>query len=376
MLKNTANWKTYQTVQAYEDVIARHAQYIRWIRSYLCPCLNAMTMQPSAQCTLCKGRGRIRKPPGVLSIRDEVVAHDNMGKCYPKHLPVVVGTAIIKKLGIPLTLDGTQPTDGSYVQLAEPWEREYARLTASYDFNSEQAVLSENSDVLRLNMLRTIAPRFNYLGKAYTGDITAVTRVRNVTKSETYTVARFERDYIHLNGMGTWAAGNVLEVDYKYLRPFQFALLGISEKIRWVQPYVLDEAEATLIVPYYCKVSPDDLFTALAVENIGSAVIDPTVSGVGNNDEIRNYYDICKLMSVIDRNGNSYVVGTNVELFGRNELKWLTTKPTVNYSIQFMFHPTYIALKTYATMRNAENKEFANRVNLMLFDKISGETTF
>lgn len=364
-----AVFNTYQNTKQYEDALARHGQYVRWTRALLCPCLNEMTHQPDVQCTLCKGRGRIYKPPTTMQIKMELGRHNNTGVIYPTMTPVVAGESQVIRQGVDLVVSASQPSDGSFIQLEPPFPKEYQRLYVNYTFSPLIYVTDENADVIGTNTLRGVTLRFNYRGKTFEGSIAGVTRVYNVDKDETYTVSSYAKEYIYLSDMGTWASGDVLAVSYSYVQPFSFILLGISPKTRYEKPYVLDEADLTMIAPYWATIGPDDLFTALAADQQGSAIIDPEYTE--GNDEVKNYFDLSRILAVIDLNGTEYEINTDVELYGRNEIKWLTTKPTVKYTINFLYNPTYRALIAHTTIRRAENKEFANKINLQQYDKVN-----
>ena len=334
----------------------------------MCPCINAQTRQPDPSCTLCEGRGSIYKNPGPQSILQEQVRHDSAGRVYPTYTPVS-GTPTVTLRDVELSL-GTPPVDGSYIQLATPYPKSHEPLMANYDYSPIVSVTDEDSDVIGTNTLRVTAPMFSESGKSFEGSVNAVTRVYNSSKEETYTVSNYAKEYIYLSSTGTWESGDSLEVDYSYVKPFPFMLSQVSMKMRYEQAYVLDQADTVMVTPYWAKISSNDLFTALASEQYAAAVVDPRFTT--GNDEIKNYYDIAKLVEIIDSNGTEYTVGTNVELYGRNELKWLTTKPTVKYTATFHYHPTYVALDNLPTLRTSENKSFVNRVNLKLRDKTDG----
>jgi len=366
-------FKTLQTVDRYEKAIARHGQYVRWTRGILCPCMNPTTMQPSPNCSMCKGRGRIYKTPDLFSVVQEIARHDGNGKVYPKYTSIM-GTPFVWRKGSLLTLAAQQPADGSYIQLDPPYPKAHERVRVDYNFSPEIEVTAENSEVVGTNTLRTIATRFMENGKTFEGSISEVSRVYNATKDETYTVSEALKEYIYLQDMGTWEAGDVLEVDYKYVKPFNFLLIGISPRLRYEQPYILDEADSTLITPYWARVAPEDIITALASEQQGSAVVDPGLAA--GNDIVRNYFDLAKILYVIDQEGNEYEAGSDVELYGRNELKWNITKPVKRYSVMLTYHPTFTALMNYSTLRTSENKSFANKINLILRDKTSNEVRY
>lgn len=367
-------FRTFQTPKNYEEALARHGQWIRWIKVLTCPCIDPTTGQADIHCNLCHGRGRIYRNPGPFRIKQEIVKHDNMGRLYPKYTPVIQGTVTVWQQGTQLTVSGTQPADRSHVQITTPWPKAYKRLRIDYDFDPIISVTGEDSEVYDTNLLRVRDARFLTEGRTFEGSVEAVTRVYNATKDETYTVASFQKEFIYLESMGTWQSGDVLEVDYQYLKPFDFLIHSISQKRRYESPYVIDSADATVVTPYWADIAPNDLLTALAVEIPAFSVVDPSHS-VGN-DEIGDYFDISRLTQIIDANGTEYIPGTDVIVHGRNEIKWLVSKPTVKYTAHFLYHPTYVALLTYDTARHAENKSFVNRVNVMMFDKINREVTF
>jgi len=370
----SSQFRTYQTPQNYEEALARHAQFIRWQKGYMCTCINPQTGQADPSCSTCSGRGVAYRTPEAMSILQEIAKHDNLGRVYPVNTPVVLGTPVVTQRGTVLTLAETQPADGSYVQLDPPHPKEWERLYIEYDFTPVISVTDEDSTVISADTLKTVATQFTYKGKTFESSIDAVTRVYNVTQDESYTVSAAIKEYIYLTtDMANWESGDVLEVDYTYVVPSRLLLVGISEKLRYTQAYVMEEAQALLVIPYYVKVSSSDLFTALSSEQEASVVIDPTVDS--NNDEINGYFDVSKLLFVIDQSGVEYTIGTDIELYGRNEVKWNVTKPTVPYSVMFLYHPTFSALESMPSLRNAEDKSFANKINLKLFDRTSGEFT-
>lgn len=366
----SSQFRTFQTPQNYEQALARHGQWLRWTAGVTCPCLNYETFQPNPACSLCRGRGRIYKAPGKFRLLDEISRHDSFGRVYPLYTPIVASSAIVHRQGSILTQAGSQPSDYSYVQLDPPYPKAWQKVTMDYEWNPDISVTDENSTVYGTNLLRTVATRFAERSKNFEGSIKSASRVYNDTKDETYTVVSAYKEYIYLQAMGTWEVDDVLEVDYIYQKPFNFLLVGITPRMRYEQPYVLEEADAILVTPYWAQIAPDDLLTAMAVEQIGRAVVNPKVTA--GNDEISAYYDLSRLLRIIDQAGTEYSVGsgTNVEIFERNELKWNITKPVIPYVAQFTYHPTYTALGSMHSLRNAENKAFVNRISVKQFDRV------
>lgn len=369
-------FRTFQTVKRYEAALARHGQWIRWIQSIKCPCLVNNSMNPDPSCDQCNGRGRLFFTPGQFRILDETAKHDGNGKIYPAYTPVVDGTQSVYHQGTALALSGSQPSDGSYIQLASPYPELYRTLQISYEFTPDISITSEDSEVYSTNVLRTVATRFVDRGKSFEGSVKSVSRVYNVTRDETYTVSSATKEYIYLDAMGTWMAGDVLEVDYVYIKPFYFMMSAVTGKMAYEQAYILPEADSILVTPYWAQVSPEDLFTAMAQEQLASVVVRPTAPS--GNDVINSHFDLSRLIRLVDKLGNSYTVGPgkNVEIYGRNELQWNITKPTKAYTVQFTYHPTYTALVNLHTLRNAENKAFVNRINLKRYEHIHSKEVY
>jgi len=369
-------FKTYQKTASYEDSLSRHNQWVRWMQGINCPCVQSDTGQANPSCKLCKGRGKIYETPKSFKILQERVHHDNQGRIFPPRTPVVAGSCVAYLGGVELPLDATQPSDGSYIQLAEPYPRAYEAVFIDYTFSTHLSIESENSDVYGALTLRTINTRYTERGKSFEGSIVSVSRVYNATRDETYTVVDAVKEYIYLESMGSWESGDILEVDYIYVKPFGFMLNGITPRLRYEQPYVLEEADAILVTPYWAKVAPDDLITAMASEQVAQAVINPKIASA--NDVVISYFDLSYLIRVLDATGKSYTVGpgNDVEVYGRNEIKWNVTKPSVQYTVQFAYHPTFTAISNLHTLRNAENKMFVNRVSVRLFDHVHEKVVY
>jgi hypothetical protein len=368
-VRPTTGANLFQNPERYEQTLSRHGQFVRWVRAVLCPCLT-QSGQPDIRCRVCGGRGRIFTVPTSMSVSMEEAQHNNQGLITVKSSRLIPGTAEVRdKSGNVLPLSVPQPGDGVSVQLAPPYPKTWERVCVNYEFTPVQFVVGENSEVVGENTLRVRGARFTYNGKTYEGAVTVVSRVYNVTKDETYTVAKFAKEFISLSDMGSWVAGDILEVDFQYMPPFNFGLSGVSQKKRYESTWVMDQATAILVTPYWAKPVPDDLFTTLMAEAFGQMIIDPRARE--GTDIIKQVFDVSRITSLTGADGLPIPL-TNVQLYGRNEIKWLVTKPVQKYTVQYTYHPTYVALGEYSTLRTSENKEFVNRMNLMKFDNTDG----
>jgi hypothetical protein len=273
------------------------------------------------------------------------------------------------KIGNVIAL-GSQPSDHSYVQLAT-WPLPFEPITADYEAGLLRSVLNEDSEVVSFTskILRVLAPRIYTEGKTVSGSVEAVARVFNVTRTATYTVTSINKDFIYLQAMTSWQSGDILQVDYTYVLPVNLVMYGVSQKMKWEKAYVGQDASAVMVSPYYIRPGRDDIFTALSQEQVEEEIIDPTKT-VGN-DVLSRFFDVASIEEVVRADGYQYDPVADVSLFGRNEIQWITTKPSLKYMVRFHYHPTYRGLMNPSSIRFAENKSFAIRTSMAMFDKVS-----
>jgi hypothetical protein len=362
-----------QNRDAYERVLAHHGQWFRWVRAFLCPCLDEISAQPDPQCTICGGRGFIYHNPFHIKINQEYPKHDNLGRVFLEWSVWqndLTSLSIHDKMGNVIALSGTQPSDHSYIQLAS-WPLPYEPITVDYEAGLLRSVTNEACEVVSSvsKILRTLAPRIYTEGKTVSGAVETVTRVYNATKLETYTVVSINKDFIYLQAMGTWTQGDVLQVDYTYVFPVNLVMYGVSQKMKWEKAYVGQDASAMMVSPYYIRPGRDDIFTALSQEQVEEEIIDPTKTA--GNDVLSRFFDVASIEEIIRADGHQYDPVADVSLFGRNEIKWNTAKPTLKYMARFHYHPTYRGLQNPSSIRFAENKSFAIRTSMVMFDKVS-----
>jgi hypothetical protein len=360
-----AGFQTFQTVKNYDDALGRHGQWVRWLKGTACPCVDKFTSQPDPRCSFCKGRGFVYRNPDGIQVLQENAKHDGSGNVYPKNTPITSVLSVTHQ-GSELSLSSTQPADGGYVKLEPPYLKPYQRIKLDYVYSPEKSIDDENSEVIDTNLIRTVSTRFTDKGKAFTGSIERVTKVYNVSRDENYTVSFFARDFIYLQSMGSWESGDVLEVSYVYVSLFYFVISGVTPKMKYDRAYIMENADAILIAPSWIILTADDLFTAMAQEVSGRAIVNPGVSS--GNDSVVNVFDMSRVTYLLDNNHVEYTQGINFEVVERNQIKWITTKPTVPYVIEYLYHPTYRAIGDMSTVRNAENKHFANRINVKLYN--------
>ena len=403
MSDSASQFRTFQNVRAYESALGRHAQSVLWTRGITCPCISNDTQQADLDCVVCRSRGIIYRSPGPQKVYNELVKHDRSGRVFPRYAPIVVengfsvrvpsrdGTGGTAKIPVTISVvDGKQRINIDPPNIPPEFDVVYM----DYSFNPTKkvengggVVLDETNGVINIQVpVRTL------YGKQIEGRLLEVSAIRFDSDDENVpeqtldlatNVERFEAGYLidhdnvkietpsQLTDAIALATTNDadyrIEVDYTYTEPFQFLISNISERQRYTSPYITKEADASLTVPSWVRISPNDLFTVLAAEQISDEVLRPRAR---RNDIIRGAWDVVRVLEIQDMNGNSYPE-TAVEIQGRNELKWLVEKPNVPYSVQFLYNPTYVAIESYPSLRTAENKQFPQKINLKKWTRTS-----
>jgi hypothetical protein len=302
-------------------------------------------------------------------MRQERTTCNSYGRIIPFNAPVIPGTIAVFLRNIPLQLSATQPDDGSYIQLEKPYPERYSKLLVNYQFNPKITIINELALIPGTNVLKAVSV-FSYInGRNIPGTIAKVNQVRNITKSLDYTlnVSSFSKEFIFMNSMPSYSSGDEISISYEYIKPWIFLIEGIAPKKRYENAWILENAVATIVTPYYCQMSPNDVITALSGELQGFEILNPNQSGL---DIIKSYFDVSRITRIIDKSGKIYDP-SNVTLFERNKLIWNVTKPTVAYTVHFFYYPSYSLLQEYGTTRTAENKQFVNRYTLALLDKVN-----
>lgn len=374
------NLPLYQTPAVYEQALARHAQNVRWMKGVLCTCFSSTTQQADPKCSYCKGRGTRYLVPQRASIHEEL-QHCSYRGAVSTSLRYVPGSVVVRYESTRQSISIVDQSDGLSVLLASPYPKPYDRLLVSYESNLLVSVTADICDVIAtLSATRLVVrPRSTLLqsqGMDYESTIAAVQQVAVVyddATQGTLPVVKVERELITLDTTGVTKVITEIRATYSHALPFRFLVHSISEKVKWESGYVAENAQAMVIVPAYVKASVNDLFTILSAEQVANIVIDPVA---GSNDVVRNYYDLSKILDAQSSVGTALDL-SKVSIYNRNEIVWVTGyKPTTRYMLQVLYHPTFVALPTLPTLRNAEDKAFVNRINVVEYTRLSGKTTF
>lgn len=325
-------------------------------------------------------------------VYDELVSHDESGYISQRYTPITPesqdvrlpsrddtgGTSVVNST---LTADGRiRIDDVSDIEIFEPVYLDYKFnpvRSATERFPVRGAPLSRQfhgNAILQLDVGSTMIR-----GKQYGGRLIELTRINVMDVSgdtpvlrETLSLdlveAQLNYDAIlisnpNLSAISARYPGQGLElwVTYTYTMVFQFLISGISEKQRWTSPFITKEADVQLTAPHWTRISPNDVFTLLSAEQIGEEVIDPSAYNDGQLHMIRSYFDTHRILEVVDLDGNYH---DDVHLVGRNQVWWPNGAPNTRYTVQFLYHPSYTSIESFASLRNAENKAFVNKIML------------
>lgn len=368
-IENASQFRTFQTPQNYEAALSRHAQKVRWLQATTCPCISIDTNQPDPSCSVCRGRGYIYKNPTVFYDYEESVRHTNLGRVYPSKKLVSKDRIKIYRKGELLEVDLDKSTE-TVIQLKQPFPKTWEVLSAEYYWTPLERVEKENSkvigtNVIQINTVETVRDR------RIPVSLESVEEVRNATKDEVLTVSGFAKNFIYVQDMLNWEEGDTLEVTYTYVPPFDFLLVGVTGRIRYEQPYVLEDSDVVLVTPYWAQIGANDLITALSVNRL----IDTVVDDVNDVHTFKNIFDIEEIVSVIDQSANVYA-SPDVVLQDRNSMKWNIQNHPEKYTVKLKYHPTYTALTNLQGIRSAENKLFANRIGLKQYDILTDKVVF
>ena len=415
-----AVFRTYQTVRNYENALRRHGQSILWTRAILCPCIDPNTRQPELSCPSCRGRGRLYRPPGVQQVYNEAAKH-TVNAVTPRFGPLspngILRVRVPKRDGTGLTQEVTSSpaVDGRGINLSGPLvplhPQEHVYIDYAFDpsLHSVDALVDEHhgtgDQTYTIEGYTKVSGYFRTpitpehqthrhlsavrsFGKGYIDARLSIKLVYRTYDSDGNVVAGSETDvpftfdentgvvrYRIIEGDGSlpdYPTGGSwkIHITYSYNRPFRFVINNISEKQRYTSPYITQEADAVLTLPSWARVSPNDLFTVLAAEQTGEEIIDPNQSA-SLTDYIRGYYDVVRILEVVDKTGKYH---TGYTLQNNDELVW-TVKPTTPYTVQFLYNPTYVAVEGFPTLRAAENKQFPQKINLKKWSRTDSMPT-
>lgn len=371
------------TRSRYENKIALHSQYVRWLQATTCFCVSqAGDVDP--RCPACLGRGYIYKHQTVFDIFGENSPH--CGQHVRPRLTPLVGVSNVVRHCEPYTIKSFS-TSEIIIELANvrqaypsPWQT----ISVDYQYSIEKEFSGEveykGAGICKVPLQPVFLKKS---GGFVVGDILYVVTCNNVTKGINYTslVVGINRDELYLvfaNPSQEPDDGDVITAVVKYIDPFAFMLMGVSEKMRWADAYVITGGDAVMTVPYNVYIGDGDVIVQLIGEQRGSAVFSahppvPPAPAASWYDELPAF-DVSRVLFIRDSTNQIFTEYQDFVLKRGNQIHWLETAtvvPTGNYTVSFLYHPAFKVFGTKPSVRTPENLRMPRKVNLSVFDKVN-----
>lgn len=350
----------------YEALIARHGQWIRWLRASKCTCVSA-NGRPDLNCTKCGGEGYLYGfqeratetvmlsylDGGVVELPYEdatvVGVHDYMGLSYTP-------TARFGKF---CKISGDRTPDiGEQVQVI--LDRPIAKTVLETPLTYLGAGCFEAKE-LRVSGKEGIASE-----RSTQDDIISVASIYNITKNISYTPTGYRRNFIFADNVVDITVGDmVVAQQVVYLEPFLFAITGQQHSEPDWKFLEVVGGDASMTFPSWAGVGEGDIVTILADSQVGKVVIEKQVSGI---DIIPAFY--IDSIEYIESGSEKYFPSEHFDLWGVNKIKWRSVLelPADNSPlfVMFRYFPTYRVIREFPNVRSSENQHLPRRVALKL----------
>lgn len=370
------------------NAIYRHGQYVRFLRTRTCPCLE--NGKPKLFCPLCDGIGFLYDFQREYRILDELQTNhfDNQRIVMPDYSPILDVEKVSKHLaGIQggVTEFEIDKFDDSHIYLKGedlPKKHEGVRITYSYDrwntvYNAKAQLISnyiihvKDGDIAPTSTANNPQDIF--------GDIAKVLRVYNKTKDYKYKVKRFFRKTIILDdtipNIVPIETTDIIEVDYMYCPPDLMsgqALTFNSTDQRYAD--ILTGDVDAMFLPQ-SMIKKRDLITFLFAEKTRDDVYKKSATDI----DFLNEFDVVRIFDdIIDDKGIKYKENEDFILYDYNKLKWIGNRPQCDqkFSIVMAYLPTYTVWERSPSLISNENRYFPHEVQLRLYSRVSTKDIF
>lgn len=340
-----------QHTQLYEEALSRHAQDVRWYSSIPCYCVDDLS-RPNPQHKECRGRGFLYLPmkeervqEDVISLGGNIITLKNNIKQINRIMRGPIDIDYDSFVGNTITLK-TSLDKAVYliVDYSKDLERVFTGLA-----------VYEGNNIVKANITTVDSKE----GK-FTGEITEVMVLTNITKNTPIKVLDFWEDRVAIDGIPD--EGDILQITCKYLIPFKFIINNLTQKEK-DQIAIFQEADASLTFPGLLSIGKGDLIMLLRAEQKSHAVgIYP-----GSGNYLLPFFHVSSIISIIDTIGEL----TNYTLVKNREIQFNDRKPNGKFSMIFNYNPTFTIWSEASALRYAENKAFVKRVPLKRYEMTS-----
>lgn len=334
----------YFTESKFENAILRHGQYVRWYNSV--PCFCADTHSPDPNCKVCLGRGRIFYPTKQHRKLEEYFSHGGTK---------IIVTGTIKSINRVYSANGTIYTVSSF-------SGNDIFLTTSLtkgqyiwvDYVEEkEGTYSGSATYVGNNIIQIpLTPIVTAQG-SFTGEISEVTSVTNVTTGLTLNVISYWEDLILVEG--TINDGDSITTICEYVDPVIMLITSSEPKESKEKHGPIPMADASMSFSGLMDVGKGDLITPLTANSRTSFL--GNYKGSGNYKT--NFFKLSNIIKIIDAVGEI----DDAVVIRDNEINFPSRAPNGKFSCSVNYRISYI-VDDIPKIRHAENKILPKKVPL------------
>jgi hypothetical protein len=349
----------------YEDQIIKHGQYVVWKSSQACPHVDN-SGRPDPNCPLCDGYGRTFYDQTEFKIqREKLLIEGSVG--YTRYQKIVSVDKIYDANGLEVV--DFHCNQVIFNQLIEKGRPIYIDYTYTNKI-SKRGVLGtyKGNGIIEV-------PEFGFQstrGLFVSNEILIATSLKNLTKPADTDLEYRDafKNFVVIEEHYTEAdIDDQIQMDITYILPHLMLVVGVSEKMRNENAYILPEADASITVPNHISISDGDVFTLIMSEQAYSVARE-----FNRNTNALDHYDVSRIERVIDKHEKIYEDGVDYIQAGRDKIKWLDSNMTIGiYSIKYLYRATLRALQGLPSLRYGENQPFPRKISLKAYSRVHDE---
>jgi len=351
----------FLTRDEYNQLILNHGQYCMWKSSTVCPCTESDRGTPNPNCDLCGGRGRRYYDRTEFQIiREKVTVENNEGRVFYPNIKSVDhvytdGLSVVDFHGDQIIFDQIiDKSESVYVDYTYTIERSQCSVEGTY---KGHGIIEVPGYTFR----STRGVEISY-------EIISATNFDEpcATFVDAY------KNYVVIDPLlvvNELAEGDPVTMDITYIKPHLFHFAGMTQKMRYEDPYVMEDGEISLTVPDHIHVAEGDLFTM-----VGTAQPFSLIREFDNEAVHLSHYDLQRILRIEDEKGTIYVDGTDYVQLGRDRVKLLNSCLLVGkYAIKYLYRDMFAALPNMPQVRRGENQTLPRKVMLKTYNRLTTE---
>jgi hypothetical protein len=356
----------------FDDAIARHGQYVRWINTILCPCIDEMARGPDPYCPKCQGRGQYYWVDTNRSFVEQKVSFG--GKLIETENKIKTILSIQKTSGEGMLEENLKyDTFSDNSILMHNYLNRNSRYKVQYIGDVTVREVDEGVN-LGNGIIQVIfqSAELRDLQGIFVGTLSNVIYVKNVTKKINLTVLDWWADYVVIKEIDKIDPADELEVSVEALQPIKMVISDVKGKIGGQflgggsnpgTGIPMESFDAQCVFPGNLTVGPGDLLCLLRADQKAQA------SGrLVNVDTYQiPYFEITRMLRIQDKIGEI----TDYSIVRRNEIKFNGRKPEGRFTCSFMYKPTFTVTKEPAFIRYGEDRLFPKKVMLKRYEYMS-----